>query len=204
MHFHILHIVFAFASVVAGGGGGRLDGGGGNGDGPPAPRMQEVGEAEFYMVDDDPPSSRGGGGGGSRLAARIVRPLPRGSVVFERAVAVGDAVTMVPIYNKILLFGIILLKCSALSLSLLRGTIRPMVTGPPFFHLLFVSPIFVYFAKKVNPRCLQSSTLFFCSSWSLLSPPIEESIFLSGLIGAKTTLPNKKILAALFRNYCHY
>ena len=136
MHFHILHIVFAFASVVAGGGGGRLDGGGGNGDGPPAPRMQEVGkEAEFYMVDDDPPSSRGGGGGGSRLAARIVRPLPRGSVVFERAVAVGDAVTMVPIYNKILLFGIILLKCSALSLSLLRGTIRPMVTGPPFFQL---------------------------------------------------------------------
>jgi hypothetical protein len=101
-----------------GGGGGRLDGGGGDGDGPPAPRMQEVGEAEFYMVDDDPPSSRGGGGGGSRLAARIVRPLPRGSVVFERAVAAGDAVTMVPIYNKILLFGIILLKCSFLSLSL--------------------------------------------------------------------------------------
>jgi len=54
------------------------------------PRMLEVGqEAEFYMVDDDPLSTRGGGGGGGRLAARIVRPLPRGSAIFERTVAAG-------------------------------------------------------------------------------------------------------------------
>jgi len=76
--------------MVAGGGGGRLDGGVGGGDGLPAPRMLEVGqEAECYMVDDDPPSTRGEGGGGGRLAAHIVRPLPRGLVVFERAVAAG-------------------------------------------------------------------------------------------------------------------
>jgi hypothetical protein len=31
----------------------------------------------------------GSGGGGGHLAARIVRPLPRGWVVFKRAVAAG-------------------------------------------------------------------------------------------------------------------
>ena len=88
MYFHVSHTLFA--SAVAEGGGGRLDSGDGGGDGPPALRMLEVGqEAEFYMVDVDLMSMQGGGGGVGRLAARIVRPLPQGSVVFERAVAAG-------------------------------------------------------------------------------------------------------------------
>jgi hypothetical protein len=37
----------------------------------------------------------------------------------------------------------------------------PMVTALPFFFPPFLSPIFVYFAKKVNPRCLQLY-LFVC------------------------------------------
>ena len=80
MYFRVSHNVFA-----SGGGGGDD---GGSGDGPPAPMMLEVGQkAEFYMVDNDPPSTRGGGSG--RLKARIVRPLPQGSVFFKRAMAVG-------------------------------------------------------------------------------------------------------------------
>ena len=76
--------------MVAGGGGGRLNGGGGSEDGPPAPRMLEVGqEAEFYMVDNNLPSTWGGGGGSGHLAVCIVRPLPRGLVVVEHAVAAG-------------------------------------------------------------------------------------------------------------------
>ena len=47
--------------------------------------------AEFYMADNDPPSMRVGGG---RLAARIVRPLPRRSVLFHRAVATGATVVV--------------------------------------------------------------------------------------------------------------
>ncbi len=40
----------------------------------------------------------------------------------------------------------------------------PMVTALPFFSTFFLSPILVYFAKKVNPRCLQLYLffVFFC------------------------------------------
>ena len=62
-----------------------LRGRGGGGDGQPAPRMLEVGqEAKFYMVDNDLPSTPVGGG---RLAVHIVSPLPRRSVIFQRAEA---------------------------------------------------------------------------------------------------------------------
>ncbi len=37
----------------------------------------------------------------------------------------------------------------------------PIVTALPFFPPFFLSPIFVYFAKKVNPQCLQLY-LFVC------------------------------------------
>ena len=52
--------------------------------------MLEVGqEAEFYMVANNLPSTWGGGGGSGHLAVCIVRPLPRGLVVVEHAVAAG-------------------------------------------------------------------------------------------------------------------
>jgi hypothetical protein len=38
----------------------------------------------------------------------------------------------------------------------------PMVTALPFFSTFFLSPIFVYFAKKVDPRCLQLYLFFVC------------------------------------------
>jgi hypothetical protein len=41
------------------------------------------------------------------------------------------------------------------------GDFMPLVTALPFFSTFFLSPIFVYFAKKVNPWCLQLY-LFVC------------------------------------------
>ena len=39
-------------------------------------------------------------------------------------------------------------------------SLRPMVTTLPFFSLFFLSPIFVFFAEKVNPRWLQLNLFF--------------------------------------------
>ena len=58
-----------------------------------------------------------------------------------------------------------------------------------FFTFLFLLLIFVSFAKKVNPWCLQLYP-FFCFSWSLFSPPTIIRNPYSSLVrfGAKTTI----------------
>ena len=38
--------------------------------------------------------------------------------------------------------------------------LSPMVTGLPFLSTFFLSPNFVYFAEKVNPRWLQLNLFF--------------------------------------------
>ena len=86
----VSHVVFA--SAVAGGGGGRLDDGGGMGTVRRPRGCWSWARRRNSTWSTTSLRLRGvgsGGGGGGHLAARIVRPQPRGSVVFECAVAAG-------------------------------------------------------------------------------------------------------------------
>jgi hypothetical protein len=47
-----------------------------------------------------------------------------------------------------------------LHLHTAKHVLSPMVTGLPFFPPFFLSPIFVYFAEKVNPQWLQLNLFF--------------------------------------------
>jgi hypothetical protein len=61
-----------------------------------------------------------------------------------------------------------------------------------FFHL-FSSPIFVYFAKKVNPRCLQLYLLFVCFCLCPLSTRLGIFIFSLDLVPIHFLTPNPHI-----------
>ena len=58
-----------------------------------------------------------------------------------------------------------------------EGALRSELTGPPFFFaFLFLSLIFVSFAKKVNPWCLQLYPFFLHSSLHLLMNPYSSPV----------------------------
>jgi hypothetical protein len=71
-----------------------------------------------------------------------------------------------------------------------------MVTAVPNFFHLFLSPIFVYFAKKVNPRCLQLY-LFVCLFLSPSSFYYAGNPYLFFGFGANTFPPSTSVYCIL-------